>query len=99
MWSFRMSKTDYRNIEKVPGICGGQAVIAGTRIRVCIILGCTRMGMTIEEILQSYPHLRPSDVHDALAYAYEHPEEIEADIAFDNEAEAQLRWPGGKYAP
>jgi hypothetical protein len=35
-------------------------------------------------------------VHDALAYAYEHPDEIEADIAADDEAEAQLRWPGGK---
>ena len=90
-----MSKIDYRNIEKVPGVCGGRAVVAGTRIRVCIILGCTRMGMTLEEIIQAYPHLRPSDVHDALAYAYEHPEEIEADIAADDEAVAQLQWPGG----
>jgi uncharacterized protein (DUF433 family) len=94
-----VSKIDYRNIEKVPGVCGGRAVIAGTRIRVAIILGCTRMGMTVEEILQSYPHLRPSDVHDALAYAYEHPEEIEEDIAADDEAAAQLRWPGGKSSP
>jgi len=31
--------------------------------------------MTIEEILQPYPHLRPDDVHDALAYAYDHPED------------------------
>ena len=68
-----MSKIDYRNVEKVPGICGGRAVIAGTRIRVSIILGCSRLGMTVEEIIQSYPHLRSSDVYDALAYAAEHP--------------------------
>ncbi len=33
-----MSRVDYRNIEKVPGRCGGRAVVAGTRIRVCLIV-------------------------------------------------------------
>jgi len=36
----RMSKLDYRNIEKVPGRCGGRAVVASTRIRVSAILTC-----------------------------------------------------------
>lgn len=80
-----MSKLDYRNVEKVPGRCGGRAVVAGTRIRVAIILACYRQGMTVEEILQEYPHLRPADVHDALAYAYDHADEIEADLAADDE--------------
>jgi len=84
-----MQKFDYRNIEKVPGRCGGQPVIVGTRIRVAIVLGWYRQGMSVEEIVQAYPHIRPSDVHDALAYAYSHPEEIEADIAADEEAEAK----------
>lgn len=83
-----MSKFDYRNIEKVPGRCGGRAVVAGTRIRVAIILSCYRQGMTVEEILQNYPHLRPADVHDALAYASDHAEEIESDIAADADEEA-----------
>src|SRR5262249_59928894 len=64
-----MSKVDYRNIEKIPDLCGGRAVVAGTRIRVSVILTCYRQGMTVEEIVQQYPHLRPADVHDALAYA------------------------------
>jgi hypothetical protein len=34
-------------------------------------------------------------VHDALAYAYDHPLEIEADLAADDEQVAQGRWPGG----
>jgi uncharacterized protein (DUF433 family) len=80
-----MSKLDYRNIEKVSGRCGGSAVVAGTRIRVSTVLTCYRQGMTVEEILQEYSHLRPADVHDALAYAYEHPEEIEAELAADEE--------------
>ena len=89
-----MSKLDYRKIEKVPGRCGGRAVVAGTRIRVSTILACYRQGMTVEEILQEYPQLRPADIHDALAYAYEHPEEIEADLAADDEKEVQEQIPG-----
>lgn len=81
-----MPKLDYRNIENDPSRCGGQAVVAGTRIRVAVILNCYRQGMRVEEITQQYPHLKPSDVHEALAYAYDHMEEIEADVAADDEA-------------
>lgn len=94
-----MSKVDYRNIEKVAERCGGRAVVAGTRIRVSIILGCYRQGMTVEEIVQQYPHLRPGDVHDALAYAYEHPDEIAADLAADDEQVVKRQWPGGPAIP
>jgi uncharacterized protein (DUF433 family) len=90
-----MAKVDFRNIEKAPGRCGGRAVVAGTRMRVSLILACYRGGMTVEEIVQAYPYLRPSDVHDALAYAYDHPAEIEADLADDVEEEVRQRWPGG----
>ena len=90
-----MAYVDQRNIEKSPDRCGGQAVVVGTRIRVSIILACYRRGMTIEEIVDQYPHLRPADVHDALAYAYDHPDEIEADLSADDEATAQKLWPGG----
>lgn len=79
-------KLDYRNIEKDPARCGGQPVVAGTRIRVATILGCYRDGMRVEEIVQQYPTLKPADVHDALAYAYDHLHEIEADLAGDDEA-------------
>lgn len=42
--------------------------------------------MSVEEITQQYSPLKPADVHDALAYAYDHIEEIEADLAADDEA-------------
>jgi uncharacterized protein (DUF433 family) len=86
-----MQKLDYRNIEKDAGRCGGQAVIAGTRVRVATILWCYRQSMTIEEIVQQYPFLKPSDVHDALAYAYEHVSEIETDLAADDEEVVKAR--------
>ncbi len=81
-----MPKLDYRNIETDPSRCGGQPVVAGTRIRVATILNCYRQGMSVEEITQQYLSLKPADVHDALAYAYDHMEEIEADLAADDEA-------------
>jgi uncharacterized protein (DUF433 family) len=86
-----MPKLDYRNIEKDPARCGGQPVVAGTRIRVATVLSCYRQGMGIEEIVQQYANLKPADVHDALAYAYEHLDEIEADLAADDEQEVRTR--------
>jgi len=85
------AKLDYRNIEKDPARCGGQPVVAGTRVRVAVILGCYRQGMSVEEIVQQYPHLRPADVHDALAYAHEHLDEIVADLADDDEATVKAK--------
>jgi uncharacterized protein (DUF433 family) len=87
-----MLKLDYRNVEKDPSRCGGQAVVAGTRIRVATILTCYRQGMRVEEIVQQYPHLRPADVHDALAYAYDHCDEIEVDLAGDDEAVVKAKY-------
>jgi uncharacterized protein (DUF433 family) len=87
-----MPKLDYRNIEKDHSRCGGQPVVAGTRIRVATVLACYRQGMTVEEIVQQYPHLKPADVHDALAYAYDHLDEIEADLAADDEAAVKAKY-------
>ena len=86
-----MPKLDYRNVEIDPARCGGQPVVAGTRIRIATILVCYRQGMGIEEIVQQYPGLRPADVHDALAYAYDHSEEIEAALAADDEESVKTR--------
>jgi uncharacterized protein (DUF433 family) len=87
-----MPKLDYRNVEKDPERCGGQPVVAGTRTRVATILTCYRQAMSVEEIVQQYPHLKPADVHDALAYAYDHLDEIEADLAADDEAAVKAKY-------
>jgi uncharacterized protein (DUF433 family) len=83
-----MPKLEYRNIEKVQNRCGGRAVIAGTRIRVSLIVQFERQGMTPTQIVAEYPHLRVADIYDALAYAADHPDEIETDIADDDEQAA-----------
>lgn len=90
-----MPKLDYRNVETDMTRCGGQPLVVGTRIRVATILGCYRQGMGIEEIVQQYPGLRPADVHDALAYAYDHLDEIDASLASDDEASVKARLAAG----
>ena len=85
-----MSKVDFRNIERDPARCGGQPTVAGTRIRVATILASYRQGMTVEEIVQQYVPLKPADVHDALAYAYDSPlDEIEDNLRSDNETDVK----------
>ncbi len=93
-----MPKLDYRNIEKDTARCGGQPVVAGTRIRVATILACYRQGMSVEEIVQQYPSLKPADVHDALAYAHDHLDEIDADLLADDEAAVKARLAQGGSA-
>jgi uncharacterized protein (DUF433 family) len=90
-----MPKLDFRNIEQDPARCGGQPVVAGTRVRVATILTCYRQGMRVEEIVQQYPALKPADVHDALAYAYDHLDEIEAGLAADDETTVKTRHASG----
>jgi len=94
-----MPKLDYRNIEKDSARCGGQPIVAGTRIRVATILTCYRQGMSVEEIVQQYPALKPADVHDALAYAYDHLDEIEAALAADDESKVKARIADGPSSP
>lgn len=94
-----MPRIDYRNIERDPTRCGGQSVVVQTRIRVATVLGCYRHGMGVEEIVQQFPVLKPADVHDALAYAYDHMDEIESDLSADDEARVNGQQRGANPAP
>lgn len=54
-----------------PQICGGDLCAKGTRIPVTVILDSLGEGSSVEDILASYPTLRPAHVQAALAYAAE----------------------------
>ena len=54
-----------------PRVCGGQICAKGTRIPVTVILDSLAEGATREEILRSYPSLRPEHIDSALVYAAE----------------------------
>lgn len=57
--------------ENKPSVCGGEVCAAGTRIPVTVILDSLAEGSTKEEILRSYPSLKPAHIDAALAYAAE----------------------------
>jgi uncharacterized protein (DUF433 family) len=63
---------DWRErISTDPGVCHGQACIKGTRIPVAVVLENLAAGLSVEEILASYPPLAVDDVRAATAYAAE----------------------------
>jgi uncharacterized protein (DUF433 family) len=64
-----------------PEIAGGKPIIVGTRITVRSIAGYYQMGMTADEILTTLPHLTPAQVHSALAFYFDHQEEVDTDLA------------------
>jgi uncharacterized protein (DUF433 family) len=51
-----------------PQVMHGQAVIAGTRVPVSVILDCLAAGMTAEEITAEYPTVAVAGVRAAAAY-------------------------------
>ena len=70
---------DYPHIVKTPGVRAGKARIDGTRICVVDVAIAYQQGHKPEEIqtLFSSRPLTPPEVLSALAYHYEHPEELE----------------------
>ncbi len=52
-------------------ICSGQLCASGTRVLVTNILDSLAEGATRDQILRSYPSLRPEHIDAALAYAAE----------------------------
>ncbi|MEX0780286.1 MAG: DUF433 domain-containing protein [Balneolales bacterium] len=56
-------------IEINPEIMFGKPVIKGTRITVEHILHKLGGGMSIEEILEDHPHLKPDDIFAAQEFA------------------------------
>jgi len=50
-------------------ILGGRACIRGMRVAVSLIVNLVANGMSVEDIIASYPYLEPDDVRQALQYA------------------------------
>jgi uncharacterized protein (DUF433 family) len=69
-----------RGIEKTPGVCGGSACIAGTRITVWGLVQDRRCGYSEADLLTSYPSLSATDLVNAWRYAEAFAAEIEAEI-------------------
>lgn len=71
----------YPHIASNPGVSKGEPVIEGTRITIRCLAGYYQMGMTVDEILQSLPHLTSAQVHAGLAYYFDHQRKIDQDLS------------------
>jgi uncharacterized protein (DUF433 family) len=58
-------------ISSDPNVCGGELCLSGTRIPVTVVLDSLAEGSTRDEILRSYPSVRPEHIDAALSYAAE----------------------------
>ena len=73
-----------RYIETSPDVRGGRPHIADTRLTVAdIVLMYLRIGQSLEEIAGKYD-LSLAAVYAAMAYYYDHQEEIDRNIAADH---------------
>lgn len=67
-----------------PNVCFGKPCIRGTRIWVSLILDFLANGMSIEEILEEYPHLTVEDIRAAIAYGAEMSRERYVEISAES---------------
>jgi uncharacterized protein (DUF433 family) len=75
-----------------PGVCDGKPRIAGHRIKVQhIAIWHERVGMSPDEIVAEHQGLTLADVHAALAYYWDHKDQIDGDILADERFVAALQ--------
>lgn len=80
-----------RHIEITPGLAGGKPQIAGRRITVQnIAIRHEYMGLSADEIAAEHD-LSLADVYAALAYYFDHREDIERQMAEDENFVEMLR--------
>ena len=60
-----------KHISVDPNVCHGQACIAGTRVMVTVVLDNLAAGLSVEDIVESYPSVSADAVQAALRYAAE----------------------------
>lgn len=64
-----MNWHDYITVD--PDVCHGNACLKDTRIMVSVVLDNLAAGLSVEEILRSYPSLKQESILAALSYAAE----------------------------
>jgi uncharacterized protein (DUF433 family) len=68
-------------LERTPGVVGGAACISNTRIPVWLLEQARRLGTSEADLLRDYPTLTAQDLANAWVYVRSHREEIEEEIA------------------
>ena len=79
-------------VTRTPGVCGGNACIAGHRVRVLdIVVWHEHQGMSPDEIVSNVPTITLAEVHAALAYYFDHLEEIQEEMRAERASAEEFR--------
>ncbi len=85
------------SIEHIELDDGGVARISGTRTRVIqVVMDKMAYAWGPEEIQRQYPHLSLAEVHAAMAYYYDHQDELDLQVAADLKEADSLRAESGE---
>ena len=86
LWVVRELEGAFAGIDQQPDVCGGSARVVRTRIPIWLLEQARRLGTSEGELLQGYPSLRAEDLANAWAYARAHGEEMDREIAENEDA-------------
>lgn len=70
-----MAMNYQEHIVRDPAICGGEAVIKGTRVTVRTVLASLAEGMSVAAIVKDFPTLNETAVRAVIAFAAASAEE------------------------
>lgn len=87
-----MNEAQVNQIESRPDVCGGKPCIAGTRIRVQdIYVWHELQGLSADEITSRYPQINMAAVYTALAFYWEHRDQIQQQMAAETNFVEQMK--------
>lgn len=73
--------TPHPHVRVDKNVLGGSPYVVGSRVPVRRLWAFYRGGTSVERILKRYPQLGPAKVFDALAFALDNQEVVDADLA------------------
>jgi uncharacterized protein (DUF433 family) len=71
-----IERTEHPHVVKSADSMGGEPRVDGWRMPVRQLYNMVEAGESVDDILESFPFLTRAQVHDALSYAYDHPDEM-----------------------
>jgi uncharacterized protein (DUF433 family) len=74
------ARVPHPHVEIRPDLLQGSPCVRGSKVPVRRLWSWHRRGVTVETLLKRYPSLGPARVLDALAFAYDNTDLIEADL-------------------
>lgn len=76
----------FPGVENISGVNGGDPTIVRTRIPVWLLVQARQEGVSEADLLRGYPSLRAEDLANAWAYYRAHRDEIDQQIAENENA-------------